>query len=235
MLKKWAHKAEIVEDAAGGVWYNKACRSNRIATTCVDTTMKSNKCKRFYMYLGGGAVDQEQTELLSGAVVHAKNWSWAALAVVAARLVTMHRAVPVWVRPQFVRSAGSTDNTDILHEIAEPDEQPVRAVEAYQEFEGKCAMLWASLQAVLPQHGHDEWDRLTWQSPDKFEEYVAKIAKGDQTQIMRDNIAKVTRDAFAIMRFKADSKHREDMQKREHSTELQGKSAGKTGKKRKDS
>ena len=52
MVKRWAHKAEIVDDLAGGLWYNKACPSSRLATTCVDTTMESKKCKRFYMYLG---------------------------------------------------------------------------------------------------------------------------------------------------------------------------------------
>ena len=51
---------------------------------------------------------------------------------------------------------------------------------------------------------------------------------------MRDNIAKVTKDAFAFMRLKAQTKHREDMEAREHFA-VQGKSAGKTGKKRKDS
>ena len=44
---------------------------------------------------------------------------------------------------------------------------------------------------------------------------------------MRDNIAKVTKDAFAFMRLKAQTKHREDMEAREHFAEVQGKGAGK--------
>ena len=52
---------------------------------------------------------------------------------------------------------------------------------------------------------------------------------------MRDSIAKVTKDAFAFMRLKAQTKHREDMEEREHFAEVQGKGAGKTGKKRKAS
>ncbi len=40
------------------------------------------------IYLGGGAVDAEQTELLHGAVVLVKGWWWAALTILAAWILT---------------------------------------------------------------------------------------------------------------------------------------------------
>ena len=46
-------------------------------------TKQSGKKNKWYAYLGGGAVDSEQTELLSGLVINTKNWQWAALTVVA--------------------------------------------------------------------------------------------------------------------------------------------------------
>ena len=39
-----------------------------------------------YMYIGGGAVDHEQSYLLGGIVVNCKNWRWAALICAAARI-----------------------------------------------------------------------------------------------------------------------------------------------------
>ena len=44
---------------------------------------------------------------------------------------------------------------------------------------------------------------------------------------MRNNIAKVTRHDFALMRLKAQAQHRDDVQEREHFAEVQGKGAGK--------
>ena len=39
------------------------------------------------MYIGGGAVDHEQSYLLDGVVVTCKHWRWAALVYAAARIV----------------------------------------------------------------------------------------------------------------------------------------------------
>ena len=39
------------------------------------------------MYIGGGAVDHEQSYLLGGVVVSCKDWRWAALVYAAARIV----------------------------------------------------------------------------------------------------------------------------------------------------
>ena len=70
-----------------GRWFNKACASERVATVIQDPgkaqTKQSSKTNKWYACLGGGAVDSEQTELLSGLVIITKNWQWAALTVVA--------------------------------------------------------------------------------------------------------------------------------------------------------
>eukprot|EP00974_Lingulodinium_polyedra_P118997 11169460-Lingulodinium_polyedra.AAC.1 len=45
-----------------------------MATTVANTSVKTGRRKRWYAYLGGGAVDVEQTWLISGSVVLAKDW-----------------------------------------------------------------------------------------------------------------------------------------------------------------
>ena len=75
------HKMRITEDD-GDLWFNKSCQSGRIATT-----IKDRGKNVLYMYVGGGAVDHEQSYLLGGLVVVFKNWRWAALAYSAARVV----------------------------------------------------------------------------------------------------------------------------------------------------
>ena len=42
-----------------------------------------------YMYIGGGAVDHEQSYLLGSLVVSCKSWRWAALLYAAARVATL--------------------------------------------------------------------------------------------------------------------------------------------------
>ena len=73
-------------DQEGHLWFNKACASERVATVIQDPrkaqTKQSSKTNAWYVYLGGGAVDSEQTELLSGLVIITKSWQWAALTVV---------------------------------------------------------------------------------------------------------------------------------------------------------
>ena len=83
-LKLILHKVEVVKDDDGfDLWFNKRCPTTRIATGIVHPELKSGKQKQFYIYLGGGQVDVEQSELLMGAVVLAKDWTWAALTLVA--------------------------------------------------------------------------------------------------------------------------------------------------------
>ena len=47
----------------------QACESGRIATTIVDSSRQKCAKKRWYAYLGGGAVDNDQTTFLQGVVV----------------------------------------------------------------------------------------------------------------------------------------------------------------------
>ena len=70
----------ITEDD-GELWFNKSCQSDRIATA-----IKVDRKSALYMYVGGGAVDHEQSYLLGGLVVVCKNWKWAALMYAAARV-----------------------------------------------------------------------------------------------------------------------------------------------------
>ena len=69
-----AHKTEIKEDH-GQLWFNKACASSRLATCILDPARARGKKKQWYVYLGGGAVDVDQSELLAGGVVLCKDWA----------------------------------------------------------------------------------------------------------------------------------------------------------------
>ena len=52
----------------------------------IATAIKDNNNSVLYMYIGGGAVDHEQSYLLGGVVVSYKNWRWAALVYAATRM-----------------------------------------------------------------------------------------------------------------------------------------------------
>ena len=80
------HKMEIKEDH-GALWFNKACDSSRLATCILDPARARGKKKQWYVYLGGGAIDVNQTELLAGGVVLCKDWAWAELTLLAAWLL----------------------------------------------------------------------------------------------------------------------------------------------------
>ena len=80
------HMMEIKKDH-GALWFNKACGSSRLATCIFDPNLRGSKRKQWYAYLGGGAIDVEQSELLAGAVVLCKDWVWAELALLAAWLL----------------------------------------------------------------------------------------------------------------------------------------------------
>ena len=54
------HKMRIIKED-GDLWFNKACKSGRIAAA-----IKEDKKKLLYMYVGGGAVDHEQSYLPGG-------------------------------------------------------------------------------------------------------------------------------------------------------------------------
>ena len=54
----------------GDLWFHKCCSSDRMATV-----IKVDRNKKLYLYLGGGAVDLEQSFLLSSLVVCCNGWS----------------------------------------------------------------------------------------------------------------------------------------------------------------
>ena len=78
LLTRVWHKAETKVDQEGHLWFNKACAPERVATVIQDPgkaqTKQSSKKNKWYACLGGGAVDSEQTELLSGLVIVTKSW-----------------------------------------------------------------------------------------------------------------------------------------------------------------
>ena len=84
VLKMIPHKTEVIKDVAGDyLWFNKSCASNRIATCIVHLDKPPGKRKQWYIYLGGGEVDDCQSQVLMEAVVKAKAWTWAALTLLA--------------------------------------------------------------------------------------------------------------------------------------------------------
>ena len=89
LLTRVWHKAETRVDQDGDFWFNKVCASERVAAVIKDPIKaQQGKQKKWYAYLGGGAVDSEQTKLVSGLVIITKNWEWAALTVVASWLLS---------------------------------------------------------------------------------------------------------------------------------------------------
>ena len=105
-LTTLAHKMEIKEDH-GAFWFNKACPSSRLATCILDPLRARGKKKRWYAYLGGGAVDVDQSELLAGGVVLCKDWAWAELTLLAAWLLlcTCPCGTPNFCNPRLIFTA----------------------------------------------------------------------------------------------------------------------------------
>ena len=61
---------------------NTYCKSGRITTD-----IKDNNNRVLCMYIGGGAVDHEQSYLLGSVMISCQVWRWAALVCAAARIV----------------------------------------------------------------------------------------------------------------------------------------------------
>ena len=104
------------EDSSTERWFNKSCESNRVATIFLYEAMKKGKRVQWKFYLGGGSVDAEQTELLCGAVVLAKNWKWAALTYLAAWVLTCccPSGEPAWPDLDlFFLEQGSENNSGV--------------------------------------------------------------------------------------------------------------------------
>ena len=63
-----------IKEEEGELWFNKGCSSDRIATV-----IKADGKNQVYMYLGGGSVDNEQSNLMGGLVARCKSWRWVGL------------------------------------------------------------------------------------------------------------------------------------------------------------
>ena len=93
-----------------------------------------------YIYLGGGAVDSEQSRLLLGAVVLAKDWRWAAMTVVASWMLTCCCAcgTPLLADPDlFVTEDddGKTGSDPLKDEELEPGPEAQPATASREEEE----------------------------------------------------------------------------------------------------
>ena len=88
MCTRTPHTAEWQGDKEGLLWFSKACESARIATTIVNPELQTGGTEGWYAYLGGGAVGHDQSYLLQGVVVLAKDWDWAAFTIVAWWLIS---------------------------------------------------------------------------------------------------------------------------------------------------
>ena len=126
-LVQTPHKALWKDDKAGMLWFNKACRSNRIATTIVDIQKRKGKKRRWYAYLGGGAVDHNQSKLMQGLVILAKDWDWAACTLVALWLLSgcSDCGKPAWVDTRLVIAGDAA--------VEEPKEQVVASMDPEAE------------------------------------------------------------------------------------------------------
>ena len=150
LQRSW-HKAETKVDREGQFWFNKACKSNRVALVIIDPSKKAagKKNNTWYAYLGGGALDNEQSDLLSGFVVKVKDWEWAALTVLAAWVLTCccPAGPPAWITPSRVISNWEED--DALEEEVHPEPSASSSKEV--QFTEKCHKLCLELLAgVLP-------------------------------------------------------------------------------------
>ena len=122
-LVQTPHKAQWKDDKDGMLWFNKACGSTRIATTIVDIAKKKGKKKRWYAYLGGGAVDNDQSWLMQGLVILAKDWDWAACTLVALWLLSgcSDCGRPAWVDERLVIAGDAAVEEPKEHVVADMD------------------------------------------------------------------------------------------------------------------
>ena len=122
-LRRVSHKMHITEDD-GDLWFNKSCQSGRIATA-----IKDRDSSVVYMYIGGGAVDYDQSYLLGGLVVSCKGWRWAALVYVATRVVGLASN----------NSLGPLNPALMVSMDAEDGDLTAPACEGFREF---CEGMW---------------------------------------------------------------------------------------------
>ena len=119
-----------IKEDDGDLWFNKSCAAARMATV-----IKEGRKNMLYMYIGGGAVDNDQSFLIGGLVVVCKNWRWAALTHAASRLAGQARH----------DSLGSMSPELVLPDDGKGADIPSPAAEEYGPFHEYCDKIWHEL------------------------------------------------------------------------------------------
>ena len=192
-LVRTPHKAEWKGDKDGLLWFNKACETSRMATTIVDTTEKKGKKKRWYAYLGGGAVDHNQSWLMQGLMILAKDWEWAACTIVALWLLSgcSDCGRPAWVDKRCLVTAGDAAAVEepkdlIVTDMAEPEagaEEEKSRAEGDEEKKAKSdddAVSFRELCHSLAERVHASF--ADW--PDLPEGWPYKLPEGDDLEAL---------------------------------------------------
>ena len=138
-LKRISHKMHIREED-GDLWFNKACKSGRMATAIAEKDKMRNNF--VYMYIGGGGVDYEQSYLLGGLVVNCKSWTWAALVYAAARMVGRARSNPL-----------GPLNSDLQVAMEGEEKEALDAIRS--KFNEHCESVWTRIRECTTPRLHD--------------------------------------------------------------------------------
>ena len=128
-LCRVSHKMCITEEN-GDLWFNKPSKTGRIATA-----IKEESNSILYMYMGGGAVDHEQSYLLGGLVVSCKSWQWAALVYAAARVAGL-------------ASNNSLGSLSSFLMIPMDGEESVFTTTTHLDFQQCCYSMWERVCAI---------------------------------------------------------------------------------------
>ena len=119
----------FITEEDGDLWFNKPCQSGRVATA-----IKDGGNSVLYMYIGGGAVDHEQSYLLGGLVVLCKSWRWAALVYAAARVVGLASN----------NSLGPFSSELVISIDDEDKESTTSMLSPHLDFHELCESIWKS-------------------------------------------------------------------------------------------
>jgi len=90
------------------------------------------KRKQWYIYLGGGEVDECQSQVLMGAVVKAKDWTWAALTLVASWILLgcCPCGDPLLADPNLFRTEDAADGDPVCGPERDSEaEDPLPAID----------------------------------------------------------------------------------------------------------
>ena len=152
-VKMLPHKAEFLE-LDDGPWFHKGCSSNRLETCLLQESQSSaGKKKQLCMYLGGGKVDEEQTDMVGNVVCEAKSWKWAAVLSVAVSLAL----ISSWSLPEWPRLI--VEKSDSLKSLSDNKEQN------FLHVCGEIKTDWSKKNEVIdwpmePGPDHDTWRRI---------------------------------------------------------------------------